>query len=90
MVAELTGPLDGWARRAALAAISVHDAVQSTNNLPLIAAHAVLIMALERTAGGRGSGGLSGPFERSALEGGRGRSGPPLRDLESGRPVLGR
>lgn len=49
LVAELTGPLDGWARRAALAAISVHDDVQSTNDLPLIAAHAVLIMALERT-----------------------------------------
>lgn len=49
LVAELTGPLDGWTRRAALAAISVHEAVQRTNDLPLIAAHAVLIMALERT-----------------------------------------
>lgn len=49
LVAELSGPLDGWTRRAALAAIDIHDNVQGTRDLALIAAHAVLIMALERT-----------------------------------------
>lgn len=50
LVAELTGPLEGWTRRAALAAIAVHQDVTATRDLPLIAAHAVLIMALERSA----------------------------------------
>ncbi len=50
LVAELSGPLDGWTRRAALAAIGIHDDVQGTRDLALIAAHAVLIMALEHTS----------------------------------------
>lgn len=50
LVAEPVGPLAGWTRRAALAAIAVHDDVHATRDLALIASHAVLLLALERSA----------------------------------------
>jgi hypothetical protein len=50
LVAEPAGPLDGWTGRTALAAIAVHDKVKATRDAPLIAAHAVLVMALEQSA----------------------------------------
>ena len=41
--------MDGWTRRAALAAIGVHDDAERTRDLALVAARAVLTMALEHT-----------------------------------------
>ncbi|WP_145998458.1 hypothetical protein [Caulobacter flavus] len=50
LVAEPVGPLEGWTKRAAMAAIAVHEDVQATRDLALIASHAVLLLALERSA----------------------------------------
>jgi hypothetical protein len=50
LVAELTEPLAGWVRRAALAAIVIHDLAANSIEPPIAAARAVLTMALERGA----------------------------------------
>ncbi|NQE61453.1 hypothetical protein [Caulobacter sp. RHG1] len=50
LVADLSEPLDGWSRRAAVAAIAIHNLTAGSIDPPIAAARTVLAMALDKSA----------------------------------------